>query len=104
MKKLKRVWEELWDVTSIIPLVCGLLGAGSAFGAYKLHTLLSYSTSGWQSFWIWTKIVSCAIVAFGFIIGFIVSFFNKLNDVADAIKYDDKEDVKAEEDKNHNSQ
>ncbi len=104
MKKLKKAWEELWDVTSIGVLVIGVFGFGSAFGSYKLYTILSYATSGWQTFWLWIKIVFLAIMAFGFIVGFIVLFLGKLDDIADAIKYDDKEDAKDEEDKNCISQ
>jgi uncharacterized membrane protein len=103
MKKLKEIWFVIWDEETLIALVSGIIGVGSAFGTYKLYTLLPSVTSTWQTFFLWIKILFCAITALIFIIVFIVTSFRCLDKIADVIKYDNKEDAKAEEDKNHNS-
>ena len=91
---MKKVWDVIWDVTSIYPLVCGIIGVGAAFSSYKMYTVLSYATSGWQTFWLWIKIVFFVIMALVFIVASIVLIFELLGDIADAIKYDDKKDGK----------
>lgn len=98
MKKLKEIWLVIWDAETIIALVSGIIGVGSAFGTYKLYTLLPSVTSTWQTFFLWIKILWCAITAFIFII---VLSFRCLEEIADVIKYGNKEDAKVEEDKNH---
>lgn len=103
MKKLKEIWFVIWDAETIIALVSGIIGVGSAFGTYKLYTLLPSVTSTWQTFFLWIKILYCAITAFIFIIVFIVLSFRCLEEIADVIKYGNKEDAKVEVDKNHNS-
>ena len=50
MKKLKEIWFVIWDAETIIALVSGIIGVGSAFGTYKLYTLLPSVTSTWQTF------------------------------------------------------
>ena len=103
MKKLKEIWFVIWDAETIIALVSGIIGVGIAFVTYKLYTLLPSVTSTWQTFFLWIKILYCAITAFIFIIVFIVLSFRCLEEIADVIKYGNKEDAKVEEDKNYNS-
>ena len=99
MKKLKEIWFVIWDAETIIALVSGIIGELSR----ESYTLLPSVTSTWQTFFLWIKILWCAITAFIFIIAFIVLSFRCLEEIADVIKYGNKEDAKVEDDKNHNS-
>lgn len=89
MKKLKKLWLVLWGEFPILGLVYGIIGALGAFGSYKLYIGLTYASSRWLTFLFWIRIVFLAIVALLFIGLFLAETFRYIEEIADAIKYDD---------------